>query len=165
MNSPDLLHLSIAVAVTAILVWAGISDVRTRKIPNGCAICIIALFAIWAISEKGVGTGSALAAAAISFVIGFGLYSLNLMGAGDVKLFSALALFTGLELLGTFTLATAVSGGVVALTFLITRPARRNAMVGRNGKGDHRESVPYGVAIGLGALMVVWGGVITLPSL
>lgn len=164
MHSLNFLHLSIAIAITGVLVWAGISDVRSRKIPNACTIAIIALFAIWALSEKGVGTGSALAAAAISFVIGFGLYSLNLMGAGDVKLFSALALFTGLELLGTFTLATAVSGGVVALSFLIARPARKNAMVGLKGKDDHRHSVPYGVAIGLGALLVVWGGLVPLPS-
>lgn len=157
MDGPNPWYLSLALAVTAALAWASLSDLKLRKIPNSCVLTIVALFALWAALRGGIGLQSSLIAAAISFTIGFGLYRLGVMGAGDVKLFSALALFAGLELLGTFALSTAISGGLVALSFMIIRPTRGAVMFALKGKGDYGPGIPYGIAISLGALLVIWG--------
>ena len=162
MDSTNPWHLSLALAVTGALAWASISDLQVRKIPNACVLTIVALFAIWATLRGGIGVKSSVIAAAISFTIGFGLYRLGVMGAGDVKLFSALALFAGLELLGTFALSTAIGGGLVALIFMIIQPTRGAVMFALNGKGDYGKGIPYGIAISLGALLVIWGGLAQL---
>lgn len=167
MQGLDLLHILVAVAVTGVLIWGGVSDILHRKIPNRCVLAVIGLFVVWAGLDHGAGLTSSLAAALISFVIGYGLYSVKVMGAGDVKLFSALALFAGLKLLGVFALATVISGGVVALGFMIAQPTRAAVMFTLKGKGDFGPGIPYGVAIGFGALVMIWGCLASLlpPSL
>ena len=109
----------------------------------------------------------ALAAGVIAFAVTFGLYSAGLVGAGDSKLFSAVALFAGLGGLGFFALATALAGGAVALAGLVARPTRAMVMVKMRGQGDFGRGVPYGVAIALGGAVVVWGGLLGfgLPGL
>jgi prepilin peptidase CpaA len=98
-----------------------------------------------------------LAAAGISFVLGYGLYAFKIMGAGDVKLFAATALFIGLDRLPEFALATAWAGGAMAIVSLATRPRRALVMLNLRGKGDFGRGIPYGVAISVGAVAVLWG--------
>jgi prepilin peptidase CpaA len=152
----DAPHWAIAAAFFAVLAWAAISDVISRKIPNIAVLALIGLFGLWAIAGGLAGLGSALGAAAIGFAVGFGLYLFKIMGAGDVKLFAATALFAGLAYLPMFALATALAGGVMAAVSLLTRPRRTAVMIALRGKGDFGRGIPYGVAISIGGVLTLW---------
>jgi prepilin peptidase CpaA len=149
----------LAVAASAILLWAAVSDVRKRIIPNTSVLALLVVFLPWAGLVLGFGPAllSALAAAAIAFAVTFALYAFKTIGAGDSKLFAAAALFCGLGYLPLFALATVLAGGLIALISLASRPRRAMVMLSMGGKGDWGRGVPYGVAIAIGALVVMWG--------
>jgi prepilin peptidase CpaA len=151
----------LAAAASAILLWAAVSDIRKRIIPNTAVLALLAVFLPWAGLVLGFGPAllSALAAAVIAFAVTFALYALKTIGAGDSKLFAAAALFCGLGYLPLFALATVLAGGVIAAISLASRPQRAMVMLSMKGKGDWGRGVPYGVAIAAGALVVMWGSI------
>lgn len=157
MPLPDALHIALVTVLSAVLAWAGVSDIISRRIPNLAVLALIGLYAVWAMIGAGGGLPSAFGAAAIGFAVGYGLYLFKVMGAGDVKLFAATALFTGLSYLPLFALATVLTGGAIALVSLATRPRRALAMWSLRGKGDFGRGIPYGVAIAVGGGFVLWG--------
>jgi prepilin peptidase CpaA len=154
---PEIARYVIAAILTGLLAWAAISDVIARRIPNALVLAILGLFVFWAGFQGGAGLGSQLAAAGIAFVVGYGLYAFNIMGAGDAKLFAATALFMGLDHLMAFALATVWTGGLMAIVSLASRPRRALVMLNLRGKGDFGRGIPYGVAIGVGGIVVLWG--------
>jgi len=66
---------------------------------------------------------------------------------------------TGLGYLPLFALATVLAGGVIAVVSLVARPNRTMAMLAMGGKGDWGRGIPYGVAIAIGAAVVMWGSI------
>jgi prepilin peptidase CpaA len=150
-------RLAVAVAYTVVLAVAAVSDVRERKIPNWTVLAVIGLFAVWAFLRGGQGAVSAIEAAGIAFVVSVGLYVFKIMGAGDSKLFTAVALFAGMGYLPLLIVATTLTGGVIAGVSLASRPRRAMVMLQMGGKGDWGRGVPYGVAIALGGAVIVWG--------
>jgi prepilin peptidase CpaA len=157
MPTAEIGRLVVAVALSGVLIWASVSDVRDRKIPNASVAAVLALFAVSAVLSGGAGLTSALGAGAIAFAVGFGLFWFDIVGAGDAKLFAAAALFAGLGNLMIFALATALAGGLIAVGSVLTRPRRALVMLQLRGKGDFGRGIPYGVAIAIGAAVVVWG--------
>ena len=151
----------LAAAASLILAWAAVSDVQKRIIPNVSVLALLAVFLVWAVLVLGFGQPlvSALEAAAIAFAATFALYAFKVIGAGDSKLFAAAALFFGLGYLPLFALATVLAGGAIAAISLVTRPRRAAAMLAMGGKGDWGRGVPYGVAIAIGAAVVMWGSI------
>ena len=116
-------HVVFLVGLPVFLVSAAIADVHSRTIPNALtgsmAVCGLVL------SLVGYGNadfGPAIRAGAISLVIGVLLQLARLVGGGDVKLFTALAIWLGPSGATAAALATAIVGGVLALFFL-RRPA------------------------------------------
>jgi prepilin peptidase CpaA len=164
MPIPEIVRLLVAVGLSAVLGVAAVTDVRTRKIPNWTVLAAMALFIPWAVVHPLPWDGWALAAAAIAFAVSFGLYSAGLVGAGDSKLFTAVALFAGLGDLPMLAFATALVGGLIALGSLILRPTRALVMAKLKGKGDFGPGVPYGVAIAAAAGLVVWGAALAPGS-
>lgn len=146
----------VAIVLTALLFWASFSDVRVRRVPNACILAIIGLFVLQTIALHPGPALSGLYAALLSLAICYGLYAFSIVGAGDAKLFASVALLIGLADLGSFALATVFAGGVMALISLASRPRRALAMLQLRGKGDFGRGIPYGVAITVGALVVVW---------
>jgi prepilin peptidase CpaA len=155
----------VAALFTALLAWAAISDIRSRRIPNRTVLAIIALFLPWALLHWGPWAAWTLAAGAIALVVGIGLYAMKIVGAGDAKLFAAAALFAGLDHLVAFGMVTALAGGLVALFTLAANPQRAMTMFVLGGKGDFGGGVPYGVAISLAGAAVVWAGLIRFAGL
>jgi prepilin peptidase CpaA len=151
----------LAAAASVILVWAAVSDIQKRIIPNVSVLALLGVFLAWAVLVLGVGQPlvSALAAAAIAFVVTFALYAFKVIGAGDSKLFAAAALFCGLGYLPLFALATVLAGGAIAAVSLAARPNRAAVMLAMGGKGDWGRGIPYGVAIAIGAAVVMWGSI------
>jgi prepilin peptidase CpaA len=110
-----LLNVSLGV-LAALLLVASALDLKARKIPNRlvytglilgilCQISLPSGGGVW-VSVQGMGLGLA---------IFLPMYFLRAMGAGDVKLMAMVGSFTGPQLLIGSTLATLVSGGVMAV--------------------------------------------------
>jgi prepilin peptidase CpaA len=154
MPLTDLARYALAAAYTGLMVWAAVSDIRSRLIPNQVVLILLALFIPWTLLSGGLLPS--LEAFGIALVVSVALYAFKVVGAGDSKLFAAAALFAGMDYLPQFALATALTGGAVALVSLASRPQRAFAMIMLRGKGDWGRGVPYGVAIAIGGTAVLW---------
>lgn len=152
----DAVHWALAALLMMVLAWAAVTDVITRQIPNAAVLVIIGLFPPWMLAGAPAGVGSGLSAAAVGFALGFILYLFKVMGAGDVKLFAAIALFIGLSHLPMFALATAIAGGAVAALSLLSRPREVLVMLSVRGSAVPGRGIPYGVPISIGGLLTLW---------
>jgi prepilin peptidase CpaA len=148
-----------------VLAFAAVTDVRTRRIPNWTVLACLGLFVGWALVHPLSWDLWALGAGVIAFAVSFGLYSAGLVGAGDSKLFAAVALFTGMSGLALLAIATALVGGLVAVAGLVLRPTRALTMISLKGEGDFGPGVPYGVAIAAAAAGLVWATLLHWASL
>ena len=136
-------------ALALILVIAAVIDVRTYTISNrlNLAVALLAPVYWWAAAiplwpdaalHVAVAVG-VFALLAIAFYIG-------MMGGGDVKLAAALALWFSPESTVRFLVFMSIAGGLV--TFVVMAIHRLHS---REGKPQ----VPYGVAIAIGALVIL----------
>lgn len=145
----ELARIGIETLLVATLVAAGVSDILRRRIPNWTVLVILALFVGWIFVDPAISIRGSLAAALIVFVFSFALYFFGIVGAGDSKLITAVALFVGLSRLPQFTLATALVGGALAVISIASNPTRAMVMLQMRGKGSFGRGVPYGLAIAL----------------
>lgn len=105
----------------------------------------------------------AVAGMAVVLVVGFGIFVMQWMGAGDIKLLTVLSLWVGLENLPDFLLITSLIGGALSLAlwggrkclpYLPAWPEKEHLpRILQQGA-----PVPYGVAIALGLLIMMWMG-------
>lgn len=85
---------------------------------------------------------SALKQSAAVLAVGYLVWRLGLVGAGDAKLFFGLSLWHVGELIA-FALYMSLIGAVVTLPYLVLRVSR-----GRQGDSESSDrGVPYGIAI------------------
>lgn len=89
-----------------------------------------------------------LAAFGVLMVFGI-LFSLNMMGGGDVKLLAVMALFAGPAQAFPFILYATFAGGIVALVMMITQKITEQQKLSKQ-----QTTVPYGVAISASGLWV-----------
>jgi prepilin peptidase CpaA len=165
--------LAAAVVFAALLVAACVTDLRQRRIPNG----IVAMLLVGGLTYTVCTTwsfgavGRSLLACALGFAIWIPFYAFRMLGAGDVKLFAAgaiwlvpsqvlqaalySALFGGLLSVLWLVLEYGASRGIARAAFLYTQPLSALTSTGRVG-GDVRRHIPYGIAITLGLCLVVW---------
>jgi prepilin peptidase CpaA len=154
-------------AYVALLVLIMVSDVRSRRIPNWAVLALIAVFAAAsATRQMPAPLWSSAAAAVIAFIVGYALYAARIIGAGDAKLFTVAALFTGLGQLAPLTLFTAVAGGLLALGMLAARPKKALRGLTAAGRADAKGGgIPYGVPICLAAAITSWqAGFLSWPG-
>jgi prepilin peptidase CpaA len=168
-------------AACLIYLLAATTDVAARIIPDTCSLFLLLLGLLRLLSID--GSASALADSAVAagtFAVLVMLCMAGLLGGGDAKLIAASTFFLGSERLADFFSATALSGGVLALLYLIGHAAlsgRRMPLPPLSPDGAHRgwgrrlkvllaaehrrvarkQSVPYGVAIAAGALISLGG--------
>jgi prepilin peptidase CpaA len=147
----------IIILLLAILVVASISDIRDRRIPNWTVLAIALLSIPWAFFGASNGILSALGAALIAFSVSFPLYFFRVVGAGDSKLLTVVALFVGLNQLSQFLVLVVLAGGAIAVISLLMRPTEAVIMLQMRGKGVFSRGIPYGVAIAIaGAYVISW---------
>lgn len=165
----DALRVAIAIAFTGVVIWAGWSDIRRRKIPNAAVGTLLVLFLAWAALHTVSDLTSSLLAGLTGLAVTAALWMFGVIGAGDSKMFFAVSLFAGLAALPFLAVATAIAGGLIVLAGLVARPRRAMVLFSMRGKGDWGEGVPYGVAIAIGGAAVVWGDLLgllgSLPTL
>jgi len=153
--------LGVAAGVSALAAW---SDARYMQIPNPHSLIILAAFFIsyaglWVLGVAGVVFApfvSHLLSGLIVFGVSAALFGFGMMGAGDSKLASALALWTGFSGLYSFLIVTVLAGGVLALMALAIGKFRPFAAPPEGSWPDQvqqgKSKVPYGIGIFIGAL-------------
>ena len=90
--------LSLA-AFAGLLIYAACSDIARLIIPNWVSIALACIFPIAALASgmAPLEIGMHLAFGAAVLVVGFFLFSGNIIGGGDAKLFAATAVWTGFQ--------------------------------------------------------------------
>ncbi len=152
----------------------GITDVTSRRIPNkltypAMLIAIAGRFAL----QGWHGLGSAIGGGLIgggAFLIFFLLHA---MGAGDVKLITAIGCFVGPGLAIEIVIASAIAGGIFAIIYALWQGRLRTVLVNvvdlvrfhavagadvhprLNLSNPQAVRLPYGVAIAAGVLYSV----------
>ncbi|MXP27552.1 peptidase [Porphyrobacter algicida] len=131
------------------LLFAALTDLRRRQIDNWLNITIALgapLFwwasglALW--PDVAIQLGVAVAA----FAVFAAMFALGMMGGGDVKLLTALALWVAPMIFVKLLIIMALAGGVLTVVMGFWHIARRQR---------DRLAIPYGVAIAVGALWVI----------
>lgn len=161
-----LFGLLVTIGMCGLAAW---SDFKGFRIPNFISAVIIAAFGV----AYGVTylTGqhddifsplrSHLAAAGIVLMVTMAMFGLKLLGAGDSKFATALALWAGISGLTVFLVYMTLLGGVIALVSLALRkwkpltlplPGVFAGSWPQKAQEGHN-SVPYGIAIAGGALI------------
>lgn len=143
------LILTLAAALSALLVIAALTDMKSRIISNRLNIAVAALAPLfWVATGLPPWPGMAvqLALAAVIFAVFTLMFALGMMGGGDVKLLAALALWFPPQPMLLLLVIMSILGGLVTAVTVIRHKLRRQ--VGR-------PEIPYGVAIALAGLWMV----------
>ena len=126
-------------ALVPVWLWVGYTDWRYRRIDHWCVVyLILAGLALLYLTDAAMV--SVLKQSMAVLGIGYLLWWMNLVGAGDVKLFFGLSLWHVGELLA-LALYMTVMGAVIALAHLVYRVWRKRHA------GEQDQGIPYGIAI------------------
>jgi prepilin peptidase CpaA len=144
------IHYGLLIALAIALVFAAFTDIRRRQIENWLngAIALGAPAFWWSSGlslwpDLAMQLGVALAA----FALLAGLFALKMMGGGDVKLLTVLALWIPWDIFLQLLMVMAIAGGVLTIVMGMWHIMRRDR---------HRLAIPYGVAIAFGGLWVLY---------
>ena len=143
-----LLTESLLALLAIILMAAAIIDIRTYTISNRLNLAVALLAPLYWVSI-GMGLveiGMQVAVAVGVFVLLAIAFYLRMMGGGDVKLASAIALWFAPQGTLRFLIYMSVAGGVLTLFVVGLHKLRK-----KEGKPE----IPYGVAIAFGALTIL----------
>jgi len=153
------LQYALILIFPALVAVGGLRDLTSFIIPNWISLALAGAFVPAALALGLPGQQIALCAGvgAGALVIGMGLFAAGWIGGGDAKLFAAAALWLGWPACLSYLAFTGLAGGGLALALLGLRSAwvRPYLLGGPRWFGrltEPGESVPYGVAIALGAL-------------
>ncbi len=157
--------------VFAAMMW----DVRTRRIPNGLSLLLLVGGVVFSVVLQPplLGLRSSLLGLLVGFGIWIAFYAAGLLGAGDVKFFAAASSWLGPSLSWRAAVIAAVLGGVLATVALVGRseftlffrrlllvPLTRSLGtedldVNNLTEAEAKRQLPYGVALGLGAILAL----------
>ncbi|WCT72148.1 prepilin peptidase [Sphingomonas naphthae] len=140
-----------------LLARAAWTDLRSRIISNPLNITIALLAIVWwgvcGLDPWGIVTQLAIGLGVFAFFTL--LFTLNLIGGGDVKLLGALGLWLPLQQMATMLVWMAMLGGILSIVMLVAHRIR---------KGTLAPEVPYGVAIVVATLPIIANRILTIPA-
>ena len=152
----------IVLCVCPILFAVGaISDLVRYRIPNWVSLSLVAAFALaFVLSGQPLAVaGAHLLAGLVALAATVGLFAIGAFGGGDIKFFSAGALWAGPLALADFAFWMAIAGGVLAVSLLVIRRTPLSTLSTDSPSGHHvlkpRTGMPYGVAIAVGAMIAL----------
>lgn len=160
MTTTAIIDFFAIIGLAAVVVWAAVSDIRHYIIPNSASLAIVLLFILHAVlSPQPVDWVGAIVVCVVAFAIGIFMYTFGFAGAGDVKLFAAVALWAGPSFGLTYVVVTALAGGLLGLIILARLRLGAPKPSGGSVKGlgvtpAGKPGLPYGVAITTGGLFV-----------
>ena len=154
------LQVLLVLVFPALVITAALRDVTSYTIPNWISLSLIAAFPVAALAQ-GVPLatlGLCFAIGAAGLVAGMAMFAVRWIGGGDAKLFAAAALWLGWPAIVTYAAITGLAGGALAMALLalrspLIRPYILNGPAWFVRLAEPGESVPYGVAICVGALV------------
>ncbi|MFZ5608465.1 MAG: A24 family peptidase [Pseudomonadota bacterium] len=151
--------------LAAIVLVAAHGDFRRFVIPNRLSLALASLAPVYwgAATAAGYITPPSiwlvLVLALAVFALGFGLFAAGVMGGGDIKLMTALALWMTPGQAVRVFFVISLAGGVLALAMALARlwQARAQASITERGEQSawqvlSKQPIPYGVAIAAGGL-------------
>lgn len=165
---------------SGLMAWAAVTDFRRYIIPNQVSLGALALYPVYVLSApEPVIWQFALVMAAVFFAVGFVMYLLRAMGAGDAKMLPVVILWVGPKDFTVF-MAVLIGGslmlaGVVGVRAALAQMRAAERAGGAGGEAAVEVSapvrffrllaelrhvpflkiqVPYGVAIAAGGLWV-----------
>lgn len=152
MSAGGTAQIAFLLAYGGLLAVAVANDVASLRIPNFVPLAVALLFLPAALLSPGpIDWVSHLAAAAISFGVGIGLFAWGKLGGGDVKLIAAVALWHGLKPLPELVLLIGIVGGIVAILCVLLRWAGLGRFLAVRGADlvslRAGAEIPYAVAI------------------
>jgi len=147
-------------------------DICYRRIPNAFVLATLTVGLLLNVSFGGLeGALASVAGCALGFFLMFVLHIFGAMGAGDVKLFAAIASVTGLHLVLPMFFVVILTGGVLGVVSMLRSGQVRTTMMrvlqilfgvlpGHSVPrfaipADRTHTIPYGVAITFGSLISV----------
>lgn len=145
----------------ACLLTGVINDVKAFRIPNHLSVILLLTFfaaAMLGNLEMTMITGH-LTTFGLTLAVGFVIFALGYIGAGDVKIFAAAALWLGPAGIWAAVLYSTVAGGLLSLWILkvqnlkYTAP-KISALIPKISRlNDGTQELPYGLAICAGCLL------------
>lgn len=159
------------IVFTTLLIVAAVGDIRNRRIPNRLVAILAVLGIAFSVSEAPVVDGFLLGLGgfAVGLACWLPFYVLGWLGAGDVKLFAAAGAWLGPMRALEGALIAALLGALLAFAWMLRSYGVRNVLAtlgvaagspGMLAPGSDasksRRTLPYGVAIALGALCAAW---------
>ena len=168
MLSPTAIVVELFLVPLAVLIIY--HDVRYRRIPNAFVLATLIGGLTLNLIMGGLQGGLYSAGGCVlAFILMFILHVFGAMGAGDVKLFAAIGSVLGAQLVLPTFVVVVLTGGVLALVtvvrsgvFATTMHRVLQILVGLlpgwqmpkfSVPADRRLTIPYGVAITIGAII------------
>ncbi|WP_455923438.1 prepilin peptidase [Pseudomonas putida] len=118
------LHTQVCLVLLPALLWASLADLLYRRIANRLVLALLLLWPLL-IGVDALNAGHAwpalleaaraLPGALAVVLVGFGLFRLGRVGAGDVKLMAVVCLWVGASQQLAFILIASLAGGLLAL--------------------------------------------------
>lgn len=163
------LDISVALLIVATVPAAMVIDLSTRRIPNLLTFPLLAMAIVVRVILQGwPGLALALTGALFAPAVLLLLHAGKGLGMGDIKLAAGIGAVLGPITAVVSMLATAVIGGVLAVIWMLKSGGMLSMLlVGVPGLGSKFQNhehegdapgpltFPYGVAIGLGAFLVL----------
>jgi prepilin peptidase CpaA len=150
-------------ALPVLLAYACFSDLFTMRISNRVCLAVLALFPAAALAGGMdiVTMGWHLAAGVAILAVSFALFAMGFVGGGDAKLVPAIVVWLGFDQMLEFIALFCVLGGMLTLAILFARrhplPAGMMAKPWIAKLHAPTTGIPYGVALGVAALVVLPG--------
>jgi prepilin peptidase CpaA len=136
-------------------------DIASYTIPNFIQLALLAAFIVLAFvtgMSPGVLGGHVIAGVG-GLALGFALFAFGIVGGGDAKLFACTALTLGFHDFLDYALIASIFGGALTLGLLALRRLPLPNFLAVQGwilrLHDEKGGVPYGVALALGAFVIL----------
>jgi len=145
------------VFILCVIAVSCVTDLKGMKIPDIIPVLVMVGFvAFCALSGQPLSAFyDELIVGGAVFLLTFVLFCLNMFGAGDAKLATAVSFWVGVKGIGAFLFFMTVAGGllgVAALIFMKKGVPRSWQKGWLKHLSDGRADVPYAVAIFIGAI-------------
>lgn len=151
MNLIAAAPLWLLVVLGCAMAAAGIEDAVRLRISNlTTLVVLIGAIVAAVIAGPSWSLWQNVAVFAVILLLGTVAFSAGWLGGGDVKLLAATGLWLDLRTAPWFLGTVFLSGGLVALCYIVSRPLRRRS------KGSWKSRrIPYGIAIAVGAMAMI----------